>query len=79
MLALRQHWLGVRVHPDRPWDGAKACGCGSAGMPCPSCNLSSPEKPPRLPEGFQRDEKSRRRLSRYRAVTVASLPGLSIT
>jgi len=43
-------------HSDRPWDGAKACGCGGAGMPCPSCNVSNADNPPRLPEGFQRDE-----------------------
>jgi hypothetical protein len=27
-----------------------------AGMPCPSCNVSNPDNPPRLPAGFQRDE-----------------------
>jgi hypothetical protein len=43
-------------HSDRAWDGAKACGCGGAGMPCPSCNVGSEDNPPRLPEGFQRDE-----------------------
>jgi hypothetical protein len=25
-------------HPERPWKGEYACGCGSAGTPCPSCN-----------------------------------------
>ena len=58
MPAVRQYGLGVRDHADRPWDGAKACGCGGAGMPCPSCNLSNEDNPPRLPEGFRRDEKS---------------------
>ncbi len=24
-------------HPDKPWDGAGACGCGGAGMTC-TCN-----------------------------------------
>jgi hypothetical protein len=43
-------------HDDRPWDGEHACGCGGAGMPCPSCNVSNPDSPPRLPAGFQRDE-----------------------
>jgi hypothetical protein len=43
-------------HSDRPWDGAKACGCGGAGMPCPSCNVSNEDNPPRLPGGFQPDE-----------------------
>ena len=48
----------------RPWDepayaavaGAKACGCGGAGMPCPSCNVSNEDNPPLLPGGFQPDE-----------------------
>ena len=31
-------------------------GCGAAGMPCPSCNVSNADDPPRLPAGFQRDE-----------------------
>jgi hypothetical protein len=39
-----------------PWDGEHACGCGGAGMPCPSCNISNPNNPPRLPAGFQRGE-----------------------
>jgi hypothetical protein len=43
-------------HPDRPWDGPKARGYGGAGMPCPSCNVSNEDNPPRLPAGFQRDE-----------------------
>ena len=25
-------------HPERPWRGVYACGCGSAGTCCPSCN-----------------------------------------
>ena len=25
-------------HTDRPWLGARACGCGGAGAPCPICN-----------------------------------------
>jgi len=25
-------------HPERPSQGVYACGCGSAGAPCPSCN-----------------------------------------
>jgi hypothetical protein len=25
-------------HPERPWRGVYACGCGSAGAPCPSCS-----------------------------------------
>jgi hypothetical protein len=31
-------------------------GCGGAGMPCPSCNVSNPDNPQRLPAGFQVDE-----------------------
>jgi hypothetical protein len=27
-----------------------------AGMPCPSCNVSNSDNPPRFPTGFQRDE-----------------------
>jgi hypothetical protein len=27
-----------------------------SGMPCPSCNVSYPANPPRLPAGFQWDE-----------------------
>src|ERR1700730_13077562 len=43
-------------HSDRPWDAAKACGCGGAGMPCPSCNVSNADNPRRLPGGFHPDE-----------------------
>jgi hypothetical protein len=49
-------WTLAFGHDDRPWSGDKACGCGGAGMPCPSCNVSNPDNPPRLPAGFQRDE-----------------------
>ena len=35
-------------------------------MPCPSCNVCDEDHPPRLPAGFQLDEKSRRRPGRYR-------------
>ena len=27
-------------HPNMPWNGVKACGCGGAGMPCQKCNRS---------------------------------------
>jgi hypothetical protein len=33
-------------HPERPWRGMYACGCGSAGAPCPSCNSSAEGKVP---------------------------------
>jgi hypothetical protein len=26
------------AHPDRPWEGPRACPCGAAGMPCLACN-----------------------------------------
>jgi hypothetical protein len=41
-------------HTDRPWDAQRPC--GGAGMPCPSCNVSNEDNPPRLPSGFQPDE-----------------------
>jgi hypothetical protein len=45
-------------HPDTPWEGPHACTCGGAGMPCPRCNLSDQETPPRLPNGFKVDIES---------------------
>jgi hypothetical protein len=47
-------WV-CEVHDDRPWDGPNACFCGGAGMPCPNCNASGPDKRPRLPAGFEPD------------------------
>lgn len=32
------------AHPNRPFNGPKACGCGAAGMPCILCD-SDGEKP----------------------------------
>jgi hypothetical protein len=40
-------------HPDRPWDGPTACGCGGAGEPCPDCNNAGPDGLPVLPKGFE--------------------------
>ena len=40
-------------HPDQPFAGPHACRCGGAGMPCPKCNPSNQDKPPRLPKGFE--------------------------
>jgi hypothetical protein len=37
-------------HPDRPWEGERACQCGGAGAPCPDCKKA---KPLRLPPGFK--------------------------
>jgi hypothetical protein len=39
-------------HPDLPWEGPSACGCGGAGAPCPDCNV---DNPPQLPAGFKVD------------------------
>jgi hypothetical protein len=46
-------------HPDTPWDGEYACTCGGAGMPCPQCNPSDLDHPPRPPAGthIEFDEK----------------------
>jgi hypothetical protein len=44
-------WV-CEVHPDQPWEGPHAYTCGGAGAPCPSCNATSPEEPPRPPKGF---------------------------
>jgi hypothetical protein len=52
---LDTYWV-CEAHDDRPWDSDKACGCGTPGMPCPFCNASNPDNPPRLPAGFRRDE-----------------------
>lgn len=41
-------------HPDRPWEGERACGCGGAGMPCPVCN-SSEVTLPEMPDSFVKD------------------------
>jgi hypothetical protein len=46
-------------HPHKPWEGERACNCGGAGAPCPWCNQSDAEHPPRMPDGF--DEKGQRR------------------
>jgi len=40
-------------HPDRPWDGNKACGCGGAGEPCPQCNPSDRQHAPKHLPGFR--------------------------
>ena len=39
-------------HPHKPWEGEHACNCGAAGAPCPWCNQSDAEHPPRMPDGF---------------------------
>ena len=40
-------------HPDYPWDGPRACGCGGAGAPCPACNIPADGDAPRMPDGFR--------------------------
>jgi hypothetical protein len=40
-------------HPDRPWLGDRACGCGGAGAPCPVCNRTDPGDPDDLPEMWE--------------------------
>ncbi|WP_018456784.1 hypothetical protein [Bradyrhizobium sp. WSM4349] len=45
------HWV-CENHPERPWDGPKAC-CGGAGEPCPDCNDAAPDQLPVLPKGFE--------------------------
>jgi hypothetical protein len=47
-------------HTDKPWLGARACGCGGAGAPCPICNASDDATVPDLPEGFQADTLNKR-------------------
>ena len=41
-------------HPDRPWEGPRACNCGGAGAPCPACNASEVTMPG-MPEDFVED------------------------
>ncbi|WP_156526917.1 hypothetical protein [Bradyrhizobium sp.] len=45
------HWV-CESHPERPWDGPNACGCGAAGDPCPDCNDAAPGDMPLLPKGL---------------------------
>ncbi|SDF02264.1 hypothetical protein SAMN05216337_104283 [Bradyrhizobium brasilense] len=40
-------------HPDRPWQGERACTCGGAGAPCPACNKANEGEMPSLPKGFR--------------------------
>jgi hypothetical protein len=40
-------------HPGRPLAGARACGCGAAGMPCSACNVPENGEAPRMPGGFE--------------------------
>jgi hypothetical protein len=49
-------WV-CEVHPERPWLGPSACGCGAAGEPSPVCNRPDADTLPELPEGFVVDTK----------------------
>ncbi|WP_271604939.1 hypothetical protein [Bradyrhizobium sp. CCBAU 11434] len=40
-------------HPDRPWEGPRARGCGGAGAPCPACNIPADSETPRILEGYR--------------------------
>lgn len=49
-------WV-CEAHPDQPWEGLHACRCGAAGAPCPHCNTPDDGEPPRLPKGFEPDDR----------------------
>ena len=48
-------WV-CEAHDNRPWDGPYACGCDAPGAPCPNCNSSDKDYPPRLPADFVPDD-----------------------
>jgi hypothetical protein len=50
-------WVCV-LHRERPWDGPGGCGCGRAGVPCPSCNAVKDDDLPKMPNGFKATEVS---------------------
>jgi hypothetical protein len=56
----RCRWV-CEAHPERPWEGETACGCGEAGAPCPICNDAAP---PKMPPGFIEDDGKRPRPGR---------------
>jgi hypothetical protein len=47
----RCRWV-CESHPDRPWEGKDASGCGAAGMPCRRVTRADP---PQLPQEFKID------------------------
>jgi hypothetical protein len=49
-------WV-CEAHPDRPWDGPRACGCGAPGDPCPVRNRVDSDTESELPEGFVVDRR----------------------
>jgi hypothetical protein len=44
-------------HETKPWGGVStsedACRCGGAGAPCPVCNPSDRDHPPKMPDGYR--------------------------
>jgi len=44
-------------HETKPWEGAStsddACHCGGAGAPCPVCNPSDRDNPPKMPDRYR--------------------------
>jgi len=42
-------------HPDKPWEGRRACPCGGAGAPCPVCNRVDEDTIPAMPDDFVAD------------------------
>jgi hypothetical protein len=50
------HWV-CENHPEKPWEGERACTCGGAGMPCPACNRPAETGEfLKLPRGFVDDD-----------------------
>jgi hypothetical protein len=60
-------------HPDRPWEGERACDCGGAGMPCPACN-SSEVTVPEMPDDFVEDVSIDRRIPRGTFIDPVGFP-----
>jgi hypothetical protein len=74
-------------HPERPWRGVYACGCGSAGAPCPSCNRPAEGEvrgssftadedaaPPRSPlPGAATAQNGRRHMSAFPLLAVGTM------
>ena len=44
-------WVCER-HQSLPWTGDRRYLCGGAGAPCPACNPSDKDHPPRMPPDF---------------------------
>ena len=44
-------------HETKPWGDVStsddACHCGGAGAPCPVCNPSDRDNPPKMPDGYK--------------------------